>query len=73
MITAEKEYSTNITKARTKICWKPHYNGSNSYLYGNDEEIYKFKAKDSETKPYPLCLGNNSRYFTIENMKKKLN
>ena len=31
---------------------------------------YKFKAKDSEIKEYPLCLGNVSKDFTIDNMKK---
>ena len=33
--------------------------------------MYKFKAKDSEIKPYPLCLGNISNNFTINNRKKK--
>lgn len=69
MITVEKEYSINITKARTKICWNLHYNRSNSYLYGNHVEIYKFKAKGSKIKPCSLCLGNISKYFTINNMK----
>ena len=32
--------------------------------------MYKFKAKDSETKPYPLCLGNISKDITINSMKK---
>ena len=34
-------------------------------------KIYQFKVKDSEIKPYPLCLGNISKDFTIDNMKKK--
>ena len=32
--------------------------------------MYHFKAKDSEIRPYPLCLGNISNDFTIDNMKK---
>ena len=28
------------------------------------------KEKDSETKKYPLCLGNISKDFTTNNMKK---
>ena len=28
------------------------------------------KAKDSEIKPYPSCLGNISKDFTINNMNK---
>ena len=32
--------------------------------------MYQFKAKDSEIKPYPFCLGNVSKDFTIDSMKK---
>ena len=32
--------------------------------------MYQFKARDSEIKPYPLCLGNISNSFTIDSMKK---
>ena len=31
---------------------------------------YKFKAKDSEIKKNPLCLGNISEDFSANNMKK---
>ena len=48
-----------------------HYNGANSYLFVNDIEIYKFKAKDSEIVATPLCLGNISKDWPIDNMKKK--
>ena len=34
--------------------------------------MYQFKAKDSEIKPYLLCLGNISEDFTMNNMKKGL-
>ena len=33
-------------------------------------KIYQFKAKDSKIKDYTLCLGNISKDFTINNMKK---
>ena len=33
--------------------------------------MYQFKAKDSEIKKYPLCLGSVSKDFTNNNMKKK--
>ena len=33
--------------------------------------MYQFKAKDSEIKKYTLCLGNVSKDFTVDNMKKK--
>ena len=48
-----------------------HYNGANSYLFANGTEIHKFKAKDSEIVADSLCLGNVSKYFLVDNMKKK--
>ena len=47
-----------------------HYNGANSYLFVNGTEIHKFKAKDTEIVPSPLCLGNISNDFFVDNMKK---
>ena len=47
-----------------------HYNGANSYLFVNGTEIHKFKAKDSEIVASPLCLGNISKDFSVDNMKK---
>ena len=36
----------------------------------NGTEIYKFKAKDSEIVASPLCLGNISKDWSVDNMKK---
>ena len=47
-----------------------HYNGANSYLFVNGTEIYKFKAKDSKIVASPLCLGNISKDWATDNMKK---
>ena len=47
-----------------------HYNGANSYLFVNGTEIYKFKAKNSETFATPLRLGNSSKDWSVDNMKK---
>ena len=44
--------------------------GANSYLFVNGTEIYKFKAKDSEIVATPLCLGNISKHWSTDNMKK---
>ena len=33
-------------------------------------KIYKFKAKDSEIVPSSLCLGNISKDWSVDNMKK---
>ena len=47
-----------------------HYNRANSYLFVNGTEIYKFKAKDSEIVASPLCLGNISKDWSTDNMKR---
>ena len=41
-----------------------------SYLLVNGTEIYKYKAKDSEIAVIPLCLGNISKDWSVDNMKK---
>ena len=46
------------------------YNGSNNYLFVNGTKIIKFKAKDSKIVATPLCLGNISKDFAVDNMKK---
>ena len=69
-IYAEKTYSINFTKTKRRFCLSLHYNGDNSYLFVNGKEICNFKAKDSEIVPFPLCLGNISKDFSVDNMKK---
>ena len=69
-LTAEKMYSVNFTDHRKKYCLSLHYNGANSYLFVNGTEIYKFKAKDSEIAASPLCLGNISKDWSTNNMRK---
>ena len=69
-LTAEKMYSIKFTVTRKKFCLSLHYNEANSYLFVNGTEIIKFKAKDSEIVPSPLCLGNISKDWSIDNMKK---
>ena len=40
------------------------------YLFVNGKEIHKFKAKDSEIVVTTLCLGNISKDWSVDNMKK---
>ena len=47
-----------------------HYNGANTCLFVNGTEIYKFNAKDSKIVASPLCLGNISKDWWTDNMKK---
>ena len=69
-LTAEKMYSINVTMTKEKYCLSLHYNGANSYLFVNGPDIYKFKAKDSEIVATPFCLGNISKDWSADNMKK---
>ena len=39
-------------------------------MFVNGTEIYKFKVKDSEIVATPLCLGNISKNWSVDNMKK---
>ena len=55
---------------RKNFCLSLHYNGTNSYLFVNDIEIIKFKANNSEIVATPLCLGNISKHWSVDNMKK---
>ena len=69
-LTAEKMYLINFTVTKKKSCLSLHYDGAYNYLFVNDTEIYKFKAKDSAIVASPLCLGNISQDWSIDNMKR---
>ena len=69
-LSAEKLYSNNFTNKNTKFCLSLHYNRANSYLFANGREIIKFKVKDFEILAYSLCLGNISKDWSQDNMKK---
>ena len=47
-----------------------HYNGANSYLFVNGKKMVMFKTKDSEIAISRICLGNISRDWSADNMKK---
>ena len=68
--TAEKMYFINFTVTKKKFCLSLHYNGAYSFLFVNGTEIIKFKAKDSEIIASPLCLGDISKDWSTDNMKK---
>ena len=64
-------YSINFIVTKKKFCLSLHYNGGNSYLFVNGTEIIKFKAKDFEIVASPLCLGNISKDWSTDIMKKQ--
>ena len=63
-------YSINFTENNKKFCFSLHYNGGNSYLFVNGTEIRKFKGKDCEIATTPLCLGNISINFSLDDIKR---
>ena len=69
-LTAEKMYSISFTITNKKLCLSLHCNWANSYLFVNGIETYKFKAKDSEILVGPICLGNISKDWSADNMKR---
>ena len=69
-LTVEKMYPINFTITKKKFFLSLHYNRANSYLFVNGKEICKFKAKDPEIVAGPLCLGNISENWSIDNMKR---
>ena len=68
-LTAEQMYSINFTDHRKKCCLNLHYNGANSYLFVNGIKVIKFKANDSKIIATPLCVGNISKDWSLDNMK----
>ena len=63
-------HSPNFTIVNKTFVLSLHYNRDDSYLFVNSREVTKFKAKDSEIKPYPLRLGNISKDFSSTNLQK---
>ena len=60
--------SINFTEKNKNFVWACIK--ENSYLFVNGTEIHKFKSKDSEILAHSLCLGNISKDWSVDNMKK---
>ena len=58
-LTAEEKYPINFTQSGKRFVLSLHYNGDNNFLFVNATKVYQF-----------ICLGNVSKEFTINNMKK---
>ena len=63
-------YSISFTVTRKKFCLSLQYNGADSYLFVNGTEVYKFTVKHSEIVASALCLGNISKDWAVDNIKK---
>ena len=55
-------YSINFMVTKNKFCLRLHY--------VNSTRIIKFKTKDSEIVATALYLGNISKDWTVDNMKR---
>ena len=69
-LTAEAIYPINFTQPNKIFVLTLHQAGSNSFIFGNATKMYQFNAKNPEIKYCALCLGNISKGFTIDYMKK---
>ena len=71
-LAAKAKHPINFTQPRKRFVLSLHYNWSNIFLFVNATKIYKFKAESSEIRDYDLYLGNISKDFAINNMKKRI-
>ena len=69
-IYAEKLFHNNFTEFGVKFVLSLFYNGDNSYLFANDRQELKFKAKDDQIINEKLCLGNLSSEWTRSESEK---
>ena len=63
----------NFIRPNKRFVLSLHYNGSNSFSFVSATKIHQVKAKYSEIKDCTLFLGNISKDFTVNNMRKKTN
>ena len=70
MLYAEKIYSQKFTQSSKKFILSLHYNSNDSYLFVNDAQELKFKAKDDQIINEKLCLGNLSSEWTKSESEK---
>ena len=71
VLTAKAKIFINFSESGKKYVLSQNYNRSNSFLFVTATKVYHFKSRNSETKDYALCLGNVSKYFTINDMKRQ--
>ena len=67
-LSVENMCSIKFTELNKKVCL--HNNRANSYLFVNGKEIHTFEAKDSAIVLTLLCLGNISKDWSVDNMKR---
>ena len=61
--------SINVTVTKKKL-FKLALQWGKQIIFVNGTEIYKFQTKDCEIVATLLCLGNISKDWSVDNMKK---
>ena len=69
-LTTKKGYSISFIEQQKKYCVSSHHHETNGYLFANDVQIWKFKAKDLKINADSLWLGRFSKDFLVINIKK---
>ena len=69
-LTAEADYSISFSGKQKKFSLSLLYNRNNSYLFVIVVKIYQLKGKNSELNWDQLCLGNISKDYRVDDMKK---
>ena len=69
-IYTEKNFYRNFTDFCKKFMLSLHYNGDYSYLFVNDRQELKFKAKTDQLVKEKLCIGNLSDQWTTSESEK---
>ena len=69
-ITTEAKNSINFTESPEIFILSLIIMEETVFLFVNATKIYQFKAKDSEVKPYLMCLENILKDFTANNMSR---
>ena len=70
-LTADARYPIKFKQSGKRFVLSLHYNGSNSFLFLNATKFFQFQVNNSGIKYYALCLGNISKIYAINIMKKK--
>ena len=65
-----KKLYRNFTDVGKKVVLILHYNGDNSYLFVNDRQELKCKAKTDQLVKEKLCIGNLSDPWTTSESEK---
>ena len=72
MRAAEKKFSINFSKSKTKFCLSLHYYHDNNHLFVNGKQIYKFKINNKNVNfQTQFCLPSISNQFAAAESRQE--